>query len=182
MENKSLLNLTIKWGLITGIISIVYTLILYIAGPTLLAGGWVYLSLLIIIIMMSLGVAEKRREQGGSISLSEGLLTAFLIFFFSQFLSSIFTYLLYTVIDPELPAIIKEEVINNTYSMMEKFGLEEEEIEKQLSRISEEDFSPTIGKTILNFMIFCVLGLVLSLIVGAIMKRKRPVFEERHEG
>ena len=182
MENqavKEFRSIAIKWGIISGLVSILYTILLYVIDAKLLASGtWTSLSMVFIITFIVLSVKEFRLTQEGYINLSEALFTAFFTFFIGSLISDVcFYYILMNYIDPNLPIIIKDTATNNALEMMNKFGASEADISKVLDTIKEADYSVTLKRVGLNFLAISAYGFVLSFIIAAIMKKKRPVFE-----
>ena len=76
-----------------------------------------------------------------------------------------------------MPIIIKDTVIENAIAMMQKFGASEDDITKALASLNEQDYNVTLKRLGLNFLGTSAFGFVLSFIIAAIMKKKRPVFE-----
>lgn len=170
---------SLKWGITIGIVALIYTILLYIINAKLLANLlYTSLSLVIMIILMVLCVKEIKKGQEGYISLSEALFGAFFPFVIGTFISSIFTFILMKYIDPNLPILIKDTVTENTIQMMKNWNVPEEEITKALDKINEKDFTPKIGETLVNFLGVSAFGFVISFIIAAIMKKKKPIFQE----
>lgn len=181
MENqavKEFRSVALKWGIISGLVSILYTILLYVIDAKLLASGtWTSLSMVFIITFIVLSIKEFKSTQEGYISLSEALFTGFFTFVIGSLISALFGYVLMNFIDTNLPIIIKDTVIENAVAMMQKFGASEADISKALERLNEQDYSVTLKRVGLNFLGTSAFGFVLSFIVAAIMKKKRPVFE-----
>ena len=181
MENqavKEFRSIAIKWGIISGLVSILYTILLYVIDAKLLASGtWTSLSMVFIITFIVLSVKEFKLTQEGYINLSEALFTGFFTFVIGSLISALFGYVLMNFIDTNLPIIIKDTVIENAIAMMQKFGASEADISKVLDTIKEADYSVTLKRVGLNFLAISAYGFVLSFIIAAIMKKKRPVFE-----
>ena len=180
MENqavKEFRSIALKWGIISGLVSILYAILLYVIDAKLLAGTWTSLSLVFIIVFIVLSVKEFKLTQEGYINLSEALFTGFFTFVIGSLISALFGYVLMNFIDTNLPIIIKDTVIENAVAMMQKFGASEADISNALERLNEQDYSVTLKRVGLNFLGTSAFGFVLSFIVAAIMKKKRPVFE-----
>jgi hypothetical protein len=143
MENqavKEFRSVALKWGVISGLVSILYTILLYVIDAKLLASGtWTSLSMVFIITFIVLSIKEFKSTQEGYISLSEALFTGFFTFVIGSLISALFGYLLMNFIDTNLPIIIKDTVIENAVAMMQKFGASEADISKALERLNEQD-------------------------------------------
>ena len=148
-----------------------------IDAKLLASGTWTSLSMVFIITFIVLSVKEFKLTQEGYINLSEALFTGFFTFVIGSLISALFGYVLMNFIDTNLPIIIKDTVIENAIAMMQKFGASEADISKALERLNEQDYGVTLKRVGLNFLGSSAFGFVLSFIIAAIMKKKRPVFE-----
>ena len=96
MENqavKEFRSVALKWGVISGLVSILYTILLYVIDAKLLASGtWTSLSMVFIITFIVLSIKEFKSTQEGYISLSEALFTGFFTFVIGSLISALFGY------------------------------------------------------------------------------------------
>ncbi len=182
MENqllKSYRKTAIKWGINTGLASIVFTLLIYVLNAKLMASfTWMSLSLVLCILFMVLAVKEVKKNQGGFISLSEALFCGFFVYAIGALISGVFSYVLMTWIDPNLPLLIREVSIEKTVEMMNKFGASEEDISKALDNINEQPTAVSIKSSLIGFIASSALGFVIAFILAAILRKKQPVFEQ----
>jgi hypothetical protein len=172
MENNSkpsMFQTTLIWGLITGLATVIYSLILYFLDLSLnKAAG--YLSYVIIIGGIFLGSKAYRDQSlGGFISYGKALGTGVLISLFTSILFVVYTILLYTVIDPEL--------VNKTIEMsqlqLEERGMNADQIEKGME-ITKNFFVPLAAVSV--FFAFVFFGFIFSLITSAIVKKDGDAF------
>jgi hypothetical protein len=180
-ENKAVSNFkasALKWGLIGAAITIVYSLLLYVIDSSLMVNTWAgIVGIVVFLVVLVLGVKEVKTGQGGYISLSEALFTAFLVFVICSFLNNAFNYVLFNWIDTNLPVLLKEKTITTTVEMMQKFGGSEEEINKILEQLDKDIDLASPSKMLWNFLKGSAVGFVISFIIALIMKKKRPIFE-----
>ena len=103
MENKpSIFKYSLIYGVILGLALVIYSSLLYVTN-LMFVQVLGYLSFVIIIVIMYLGEkAYRDKGLGGSINYGQAFLTGLLIVVFASVISSLFTYLLYTVIDLDL--------------------------------------------------------------------------------
>jgi Protein of unknown function (DUF4199) len=167
----------VKWGLITGIVAVIFTIILYVLDAKLLVSGYASLGIVFTIVLIVLGVREVRTGQEGFISLSEALFAGFFIYVIATLVSTVFQYLLMTVIDPNLPIMMRETVMENTVAMMQKFGAAEEDINKAIEGMDQSQFDITPYRMFINFLWSSAIGIIIAFIIALIMRKKRPVFE-----
>ena len=95
--------------------------------------------------------------------------------------SNIISYIIPNFIDTEYPQHLYDIVRNNTAATMEKFGAQDEDIEKALKGITLEQFTPTLMSTLKAFGISLGLGLILSLIVALFVSRPSKEVEIKPE-
>ena len=127
-ENKNdILKHSATYGAIIGFALIIYTILLYIADLSL-SRGLGYLSYVIIIAGLYIGIMKFREnEPSEAIKYSKALGVGVLICVFLGFIGSVFTYLQFRFIDPDL--------VNKILEMSEEKlldrGLSEDMIEMQ---------------------------------------------------
>lgn len=172
-----LVNNAVKNGLILGVISVVLTLLIYAIDYAIL----VQLKMMFLSLLVSVGFAiyagiTYRKEIGGFISFGKAYQHGFLMFAASGVVSVLFTFLLYFVIDPELPGKLTEASLANTEEMMRSFGMQEDQMEQAMEAAREStknQFSP--AKVALTYVFILIGGAIFALISGAIVKKNRPV-------
>lgn len=164
-------------GCIVGLFSIILMMATYAMDPTMLAKWW--LSLLFYFIGLGLVIyyaLDIRKKVGGYMSFVEAMLAVFVMFLVTSFISQIFNYVLFTYIDPELTQVLKEAIVNQTTSMMERFGAPQEEIDKAIAKIETEDYGMSIGRAIKGFLFGALFSMIVSMAVALGVKRNPPVF------
>lgn len=166
-KNPSVLINALTWGVIIGLVSIVYSVILYMFNLTFnRALGYAGL----IIIIAGLAIAMKSYRDNvldGILPFGKAFGLGVLIVVVSGLLGSIFTYLLYTVIDPEL----QDKLLEFTADKMLESGRVPEAQLDQALEFSKKFISP-IYLTISGFIISCIGGTILALIMAAIFKNE----------
>lgn len=180
MENEnatpSFMNHAGKHALILGGISVVLTLAAYAIDYTLLASmSFSFLSLAIYIGYGIYAGINYRNEIGGYLSFGKAFQHGFVVFALSALISTIFSILLYTVIDPELPAKVTEAAVESAAKMMEGFGMPEEQMEEALSKTTEDTAKRyTVGGLAMGYGFSLIGCAIFALISGAIAKKKEP--------
>jgi len=170
-ENQSSVSsVALKYGLIGALISVVFTAVLLIAGVEV--SGWIgSLGYLILIGAMVLAMKEYKKSNYGYMSYGQGLGIGTLVSLFFGVLGGVFMYIYTSFIDP-----------NYTSSMMDKQRIELEERGMSDEQIDQaiamgESFSSPVMMIVWSIVGYLFIGFILSLIVAAIMKHKRPEFE-----
>tara|TARA_B100001287_G_scaffold264081_1_gene255573 strand:- start:370 stop:924 length:555 start_codon:yes stop_codon:yes gene_type:complete len=167
----------LKGGLIIAGVSILFTMVTYIINVELMVEWWY--GLLAIVISMGLVIyigVSFRNTTGGYMSYKESLKFTFLVFTVSYIVGAMFNILLYNVIDPTLPEVMKELTVQNTVTMLESFGTPQEAIDASIPEIEksiEENTSPIgiIKATPWGLLFVFILAAISSIFV----KKNEPV-------
>lgn len=165
-EQVSTARVALKWGVILGIASIIFSLILFLTdnvGNNKL--GWV--SLVISVAGLVLAMRDYRTLNGGYMRYGEGLSVGTLTSAVSGLLSSLFSVFYTTVIDTGAMT----RMVERTREQLEDSGASDDQIDQQMT-IVEMFQSPGLSFAfgIIGAVIF---GLLLSLVIAAIMRRNR---------
>ncbi len=169
----------LKWGLIVGAISIVLTCVFYAVDYALLA-NW-KTGIFIIVLFIGLAIyagINYRNEIGGLLPYGKAFQHGFILMAVSGLISTIFSIVLYTVIDPELPGKLTEVALENAQAMMEGFGMAEDQMDKAMEdakKRTENQFS--LSGLAMSYGFGLIIYAVLSLIT-ALFVRKNPPDEE----
>ena len=167
IEKSSTKQVSVKWGLIAAVVSIVFFMILTLTETdTSPWAGWIGLIPFIIIVVL----AHKEFKEGGDgyMSYSKGLAIGTLVSLVSAVISSIFRYIYIKFIDEGYFARIEEQTILR----LEEQGLSDSEIEQALE-ISSNFTNPEIS-LVLGIIGGVFFGFVLSLIITAFTKNSNP--------
>jgi uncharacterized integral membrane protein len=181
MEDNStpaptLMNHAMRWAAITAAVSIIYTMLLYVVDYTLM----VQLKFLFLGLAVYFGIAiyagiEYRKSVGGFLTYGKAFQHGFLIFTISGLISTLFSLVLYYVIDPELPQKLVDASIENTRAMMENFGAPEESIDEALEKAKEQSADRfTVSGTALGYVWIVVFSAIMALISALFVRRNQP--------
>jgi hypothetical protein len=167
-ENKkpSLLRSTLNYGIMLGLALVIYSLLLWMFNATF-NQGLGYLSYVIIIGGIVLATrAYRDQEQGGYISYGRALGVGTLTVLFASVIGAIYTYLLFSVIDPGLldrMMIIREEAMYGS-------GLTDDQIDMALA-MTERFARPGI-MAVSGFFGSVFVGFIISLITSIFLKKE----------
>ncbi|WKN31821.1 DUF4199 domain-containing protein [Porifericola rhodea] len=168
------MNHDLKYGLILGIISIVISASIIIIDYSLLASAWWvgFINFGITIAILIYAGYQLRAEMGGTLTFKEGFMSTWLIIVIAGAIATLYSILQYHVLTPELPAQIQEAIINQSASMMERFGADDQTIDEMVAEL-ESDNSFSVNNLLLSFFYTSILGgAVLALIIALIVKKK----------
>ena len=162
-----LLKPALIYGLISGFIGILVSVIFYVMGLTL--ETWVGLvSLAIgIIVLVYLLITYRNEYLGGFASFGQIFIMGLIIGIISSIISAAYTYLLYTVIDPDLVEkmrIAAEEKIMNTSRIPE--SMYDDLFEKMEKRMQPSKLA------IMGLILGPILNAIISLIIAAFVKKE----------
>lgn len=170
-------------GLYIGIASIVYFMLLYVAGimpvgilkPIVILLLGFAISILILIVTLK----NFRTAAGGYITFLNAFLFSAIALILSTIIYVFFNYLFLVFFEPDYIRNIMEAQLTWTENFMVKQGLPDDQIDKALSGLIEQmnDTSPVsqaFGK--LHYSI--LFNVVVALIIAAIFKKPKSIFEE----
>lgn len=167
-------SVAIKYGAIGGLIGIIFFVIQDFAG---MAGnpdyGWVGIvfSILITSAIIFFAHGEFKKNGDGHMNYGEGLGIGTLVSLVSGIISSIFTYVYVSFINPTFVENIRQQQI----IAMEEQGMSDAQIEQGMK--VAENFSGPVAMAIFGLIGAVFFGFLVSLVVSAITKKSRPEFE-----
>ncbi len=161
----------LRYGVIGGLIGIALGLVLYLTDMDMTMT--IIVSLLSIVVYIAVVImairAHRDKELGGYISFGRCLGVGMITVIVMSIIGVLWTVILNTFIDPDLA----EKSVEKAVEMMENFGMSDDEIEEARERAME---SSGLGQQVKNSLIFTpIVGLIISLIAGAVMKKDRPI-------
>ena len=167
----------VKGGLIVGGVSIIITMVVYLVDIGLMVKWWYGLLTLTISmgLLIFLGI-NYRNLIGGFISYKNALKFSFLVFLISYVMGIVFQILLYNIIDPSLPEVIKQLTIETTVEMMESFGTPPEAIDAAIVGIEEGIDNSTTPVGILKSSPWGILFIFIFAAIGSLfIKENQPI-------
>lgn len=171
-------NHAIKSGVMLGVISIVLTLLIYIVDPTFLVSMWMMVFFLIFIGLVSYFGIQHRNEIGGYMAFGKAWIYSMQLLVVTGIVATIFNILLYNVIDTELPTMLADQSVENAEAMMSRFGMPEDQMDEALEKTRTDTLNRfTVSGSIVGFLWGLIVYAILSLITGAIIKKKEPELE-----
>ena len=166
------MKLSVKYGLILGGVLSVIPLIIYGLGmekQEMLQKVSGFANVLITAIVIYLCIKEIRDKQNnGLLSFGSGFSSGMMVSLVGGIISSIFSYIYFTVINPGMITYIK---MKQEQGMLDN-GMSEEQIEKMSGRM--EFWSSPVMMAAFSLVGMLIIGLVISLICSAILKKEDP--------
>ncbi|MGE0078692.1 MAG: DUF4199 domain-containing protein [Bacteroidales bacterium] len=179
MENKSkaLFISSMNYGLYLGIVMIVLALLLFFFDIKPIG----FKSLLISVVSLAITIVgivystKKIRTNvlGGEMTFAQGLLIGVMVTFVAVLISSLYSYIQNTIIDPDYMKNFLEAQKEWMYEFMSSKGVSEDQIEKAIEGMEDKIAEMNPLKTMLTSIISgTILGFIISLITSAILKKK----------
>jgi hypothetical protein len=170
-------NVSLLYGLLNGGVSILITILIYLGGVQWFMSPLLYLSFVFLILFAVLAARQQKKQQGGYLEFGEALKTTFLVLVIGLFLSTLFEYFLYNYIDVPFGQALTQASAEKFGDTMEKYKMmSQDKIDEAVEQMLNTN-AFTIGKMLFGFALRCIGMFIAALIVSAIIKRKRPVFE-----
>ncbi|RZK28274.1 MAG: DUF4199 domain-containing protein [Hymenobacter sp.] len=163
-------SIGVRYGLLTGLISILISFLLNISHLEQSPAKWLTLAVLVVGIM--LGQKSFRQANAEFMSYGEALGVGMVVTGVSSVLGAAFSYLYVTLIDPEMPARILEK---GRADMEAQGKMSAAQIDQAMHWTAMFVQGPALaGIALVGGLIT---GLIISLITAAILKNPKPEFE-----
>lgn len=163
--------MALKHGLIIGLALVIYTLFVQVTG-LVFNQSMGYLIYPILIGLLIYAFNDFKSENDGFMSLSQGIGIGSLATIIGGLIGTIASILYINFVDTTFVANMKDFMRTTFEKQYPDFS--DEQIEQMLS-FTDWAFNPTY--MIVGSLIFYgLIGLILSLIVAAIMKKSKPMF------
>jgi len=167
-KNTSVFYNALIWGIIIGLVFIIYSVVLYILDLTTNRTLGM-LSFLILVAGLVIATLNYRNSvRGGYISFGTAFSFGILVAVFAAVISSVYSYIQMTVIDPGIIQKIQDLAMEK----MTQKGIPEEQLDSVME-ISRKFMSPIVI-SISALIQTALFGVVFSLIIGAIFKKDNP--------
>ncbi|MBK7787540.1 MAG: DUF4199 domain-containing protein [Saprospiraceae bacterium] len=123
------------------------------------------------ILFMVLATLKERSQNGGYLSYGECLKTSFLTALMGT-LASILLLMILLMVDPGLKEKLMEIQTTASRSMMETFGMTEDQIAEAMEQVEEQGAAEfTIGKQLTNGITTSIMVFILAAFVSLFLKR-----------
>jgi len=170
-EQVTVKKVGIKYGIYLALVSIIYSLILQIAG--LIANqalGYVGLIFTIVAFVMAHNEFKKANEF---MSYKQGLGISMIVVLVSSVLSSIFTYIYVKFVDDSLIELSRAKAEEQLMGR----GLSDAQIEQQLE--IQAKFTTPEMILVMGIFMGVLFGFIIALIVTAITKKPNPDLQQQ---
>lgn len=152
-----------KYGLISGLVSIVFFLVLVLSGANAFDNKWGWVGMIFSIVILVLAHKAFKNEGDGFMSYGQGFGIGFWMGLISTLLGGLFTYVYSTIIDPAT----MERFYEAQRMAMEEQNMPEESMEMAISW-TKNLFWP------MYFFMGVFFSVLLALIVTIFTQKKSP--------
>lgn len=170
--NEAIKKNGIKFGVISGIVSILSTATIYAISIGAFANP--VTGILLILFYIGFGayaVSQAKKEMNNTINFKEAFTVYFIYSVIGIVIGNLFMYVLFNFIDVEAKQQLMELSINKAVELMEKFGASAADIKKTVIDMKAND-NYSLGGIFKGAIMSTVMASIVGLIVAAIMKSK----------
>ena len=160
----------VRFGLLAGLVSIIFSFILFVTQNDQSPIRWLGLGILIGAMVMAHNA--YKRAHNGFMNYSEGLGIGVIMGVVSGVLGTIFNFIYMKFIDPEYMSRLME---TTRTKMEEKGGISDEQIDQAVSMMQK--FSSGGWMVLFGVVVSLLSGFLIALVVSAITKNSKPEFE-----
>jgi hypothetical protein len=166
-QPKSSSKNSLTYGLITGVVMIVYSLILYLLNLHLnkYLG---YVSFLFLVAGMVYGTLQYKKTLGGFIAYGKAFSSGFMIGLYAGIVAAIYGFLFYQFIAPnviqELLSMSRENIMASSPQ------LTDDQLEQAMNMTSKFMTPPIMA--VFSLIYFAIASLVISLIAAIFLKKE----------
>lgn len=157
-----------KWALYITVVNIIVALGMYLAGISLDPDlGWIrWIGTIASLVLIFLGVREKKMEDPSSFTFGKGWVATVLICCISAVLGAVWVFIYASAVEPEWIEVTRNA---QKLAMMKQSGGMTKEQMEQAMKWSSFMISPA-GFAIFTLVSYVFIGMILGLIVSAIVK------------
>ncbi len=156
----------ITFGIISGVVSILLTTMIYVIDINLFVSWWVgLLGIAFSIVLACILLSKTKKELNGIYNFKEAFTTYFIMALIGILISTAFSIILFNFIDPSLKETIKELTLKSVSAMMQKFGGKTADINKALKQIQETDQFSVVQQlkgVLTSIVVSSIFGLILA--------------------
>lgn len=162
----------INFGVITGLVSVLTTALIYTIDLKLFTSWWIgILSIVIYIVIGVYLLMKTKKELNGVFPFKEAFKTYFISAVIGILISVAFNIILFNFIDPAAKDTIKELTIKYAVEMMQKFNAPAAAVNQAIKDMQANDqFS--IGQLLKGSIFSIAFSAVFGLVLAAIFKSK----------
>ncbi|TBW28982.1 DUF4199 domain-containing protein [Gramella sp. KN1008] len=173
MESSSK-KLATSYGVYLGIALVLVSVLIYAFSLELMTEWYMMVINLVLILVLSImAVRQAKKIHPGLFSFKSAFATYFLTIFLGLLIATVFSLLLFNVIDPDAAQTLKELTMEKQMAMLENFGVPEAQINEQMAKMEQEN-TFSLKNVLIGFASQLVLFSLIGLIIALIFREKEP--------
>ena len=170
MINEIIKKNGVSFGIVTGIFTALMSTTIYSIDLNLFASWWVgIISKLVYFAIVIVLLTKTKKEINGFFSFKDAFTTYFICVTIGIGIGTVFSVLLFNIIDPSAQTMLTEITIKNAVSMMQKMGTPASIINEKIEQLKE---SNPITELIKSAVFSIVFSSIIGLIMAAFFKSK----------
>lgn len=165
--------IAIRWGIIIAVISCVLSTVInmFLVENMIPYFGSLFLVFALQFVLFGVAATQQRKAMGGYMSFKESFRVVFIAILIVIVINTIFSQIYLHLIDPDLPAKLKEA----TLKFSEKMGATQEQLDQAAAKADEQmKEGQGIGRQVLGFFMSIVIYSLFGFIPAAIAKKSKP--------
>lgn len=166
MINEAIKKNGVTYGIALGVILALITATMYSIDLKLFVSNWTGPSIFVINLIVGITLLVKtKKDLNGSFSFKEAFTTYFIAILAALLISTLFSILLFNIIDPEAKETISEYLIKYMAEMLQKFGTPASAVNEALAKMRETNPFSTLEQLkglVFSLALYSILGLILA--------------------
>jgi len=169
--------IAVTCGLLAGLATILLTTLLYLGGINTFLGYGGWFGYVILICAAVVAPMMEKKAQNGYLEFRDALKAAFLVFVIALALQTIFSWILMNFIDPTFRDALEKAILSKTEQLLRRWGAHQEDIDKALDQQRGKN-QYALPSLLLGLCVTYVGFFLVSLLIAAIVKKKKPEFHD----
>jgi hypothetical protein len=181
-QSSSINDLSIKYGLLIGLVSIVLSGVVYVIDPLLqFKNFWIGIGvfILVIVLLVLLGL-DVRKKIGGFWSFADAFKSLIIMSIVLTILTIAYNFIIYKFVDPQLPEKANSAMLETLTARFANANMSQDKIDEYTKSFQNGEFIAKLKPTAINelkaFGFSLILYGVISLIIAASIKKKEPLY------
>ena len=166
MINEIVKKNGISYGVVTGLISVLMTTLLYVIDLKLFVSGWIGFATFAIYLTIGIVLLSKTKKEFNELfSFKDAFTTYFISAVIGILISVFFNIILFNYVDPAAKDTIRDLSAKYMIEMLSKFNTPASAINEAITKLKETDqFSPfeQLKGSIFSILFSAILGLILA--------------------
>ena len=168
-KNTGVFSNALIWGVILGLVSIIYAVVLYVMDESLNKTLGYFGSIVTIAVLVYGTINFRDSVRGGILPFGSAFSFGVVVVVIGAVISSIYTYIQFAIIDTGL----QDKMLEMAMEQMIEKGVPEDQLDTAMRMTSK--FMRPVMLSIFGLFGGSVIGVILALINAAIFKKEEPL-------